>query len=302
MRTGIIYCATNLINGKQYVGQTIRKLQDRIKQHYLNSKNNTNNKFARALRKYGKQDWKWEVLVENISQDQLNLLEKSYIWGLSTFEFGYNSTTGGDCGNILFCEETRNKMSMSKLGILHGSMPQETRRKISIAHTGKQASEDTKRKMSIVRIGKLKSKQTKQRMSKVQKGRVVSETTREKLSVINTGKSLPEEVKRKISISLIGNKRRLGIPHNEQSKQKISASGVGRHQTEEAKTNMSIGRSKISYKITKPNGEEEIIKNLNKYCKDNNLSCGSMYAIANGRLAQHKEYRVEKLEKKGDKK
>ena len=35
----------------------------------------------------------------------------------------------------------------------------------------------------------------------------------------------------------------------------------------------------VPYKIIKPNGEEEVVNNLNKYCKQNKLTFSHMYEI-----------------------
>ena len=79
MRTGIIYRATNLINGKCYVGQTIQTLEKRIIAHYAKSKT-INYKFSNSLRKYKKEDWKWEIILENVAFEHLNELEMFLIW------------------------------------------------------------------------------------------------------------------------------------------------------------------------------------------------------------------------------
>lgn len=52
MMYGIIYKATNLIDGKIYIGQTTRTLEKRRKEHEKPSKHNY--LFQRAIRKYGK--------------------------------------------------------------------------------------------------------------------------------------------------------------------------------------------------------------------------------------------------------
>ena len=52
-KTGIIYIATNIKNGKSYIGQTISKLNKRVSRHYKSSKTHSY-KFANALKKYKK--------------------------------------------------------------------------------------------------------------------------------------------------------------------------------------------------------------------------------------------------------
>ena len=61
---GIIYIATNLFNGKSYVGQTIASLNRRRNQHLRNAVSDTVNHFHLALMQYGKEAFEWTVLDE----------------------------------------------------------------------------------------------------------------------------------------------------------------------------------------------------------------------------------------------
>ena len=150
--TGIIYRATNKTNNKMYIGQTIKTLNLRKSEHFSGCQR-TNNKFARALKKYKYKDWKWEILVENVPVDQLDLLERSYIWGLSTFEFGYNSTLGGNSiRGFHHSEQSKNKISQSHIGKLHS---EKSKKKMSKSRRGKgnhrfgiHPSDQTLKKMS----------------------------------------------------------------------------------------------------------------------------------------------------------
>ena len=60
---GIIYKATNLINNKVYIGQTIRRLEERIYYHYYRAEHELeiiHTHFINAIRKYGKENFQWE--------------------------------------------------------------------------------------------------------------------------------------------------------------------------------------------------------------------------------------------------
>lgn len=95
---GYIYCITNLINGKQYVGQTIRSLEERFKDHshQAYSSGNEDRPICRAIRKYGIENFKIEEL-EQVENDLLNEREIYWIQELQTFgKSGYNATKGGD--------------------------------------------------------------------------------------------------------------------------------------------------------------------------------------------------------------
>ena len=83
MYDGIIYCFTNKINNKKYVGQTQQTLKQRISNHL--SKTNKKYYFQNALLKYGIDNFNIEIL-ESISADtknnlklRLNKREKFYI-------------------------------------------------------------------------------------------------------------------------------------------------------------------------------------------------------------------------------
>jgi group I intron endonuclease len=52
-----IYVVTNKINGKQYVGQTVRDLGDRLKRHFNDAEKGDNLYFHRAILKYGKENF-----------------------------------------------------------------------------------------------------------------------------------------------------------------------------------------------------------------------------------------------------
>lgn len=154
---GIIYVAENTVNGKRYVGQTIRKFEYRQAEHKKDSEE-FDNKFYRAIRKYGWDSFNWAVIVEGVeSVESLNSLEQYWIKELDTFESGYNSTTGGE--GYIVSDEAKMKMSESKKGSNHPNygkhLSEETKKKLSESHKGeknpnygKHLSEETKKKMS----------------------------------------------------------------------------------------------------------------------------------------------------------
>lgn len=71
---------------------------------------------------------------------------------------------------------------------------------------------------------------------------------------------------------------------------------LGKTFTKEHKYKLAFALAK-TYKIIKPNGDIEVIKNLSKYCKENNLNNKNMNAVANKKRKQHKGYKCEKIEK-----
>jgi hypothetical protein len=96
-KDGCIYKATNIFNGKVYIGQTIQELEKRKRQHIKDSINPKYH-FHRAIKKYGEESFLWEVLHYSTDSRELNNLEIEEIKKHSSYgrESGYNMTIGGD--------------------------------------------------------------------------------------------------------------------------------------------------------------------------------------------------------------
>lgn len=143
----LIYIAVNKINGKSYVGQTVKTLGRRRGQHINDAERKRDNMyFHRAIRKHGPDNFTWTIIHDNITTiDFLNQLEIFYIGYYNTFENGYNLTLGG--GSVMFGRKHSEK-SKKKIGDSH-------RGKKSVNY-GVPLSEEAKMNLSL----KLKGKYT----------------------------------------------------------------------------------------------------------------------------------------------
>lgn len=103
----LIYKITNTINGKLYIGQTIRTLEERKQQH-LNNINTLNTNIYLAMRKYGVENFKFEIVCYANNVNELNKLETYYIKKYNTVNDGYNMSYGGD-NNIMFSKIVKEK-------------------------------------------------------------------------------------------------------------------------------------------------------------------------------------------------
>lgn len=93
---GYIYKITNQINGKIYIGQTNRTIQDRWNSHVADSKRPEKQTYLyKAFHKYGINNFQIEEIIE-APQDKLNELEIYYINYYDSYNNGYNMTLGGD--------------------------------------------------------------------------------------------------------------------------------------------------------------------------------------------------------------
>ena len=99
---GYIYCITNLINGKKYVGKTTYSVTKRFQEHCSDFKKLRCEKrpLYRAMNKYGIENFVIEELAE-CPNEELDSYEIMYIDKLGTYHNGYNATRGGD-GTVLF--------------------------------------------------------------------------------------------------------------------------------------------------------------------------------------------------------
>lgn len=96
-----VYCMTNLINDKKYIGYTSQTPQARLTQH-LNG--TIENKFGKllyhAMRKYGNENFSFDIIYQSYDRDHCLDMETYFIIEHKTFvdlpdAHGYNLDTGG---------------------------------------------------------------------------------------------------------------------------------------------------------------------------------------------------------------
>lgn len=157
----IIYKLT-FANGKSYIGQTMRDLRTRVREH---RKASNGLPVARAFRRYGEPEA--EILYTAQSVDEMNELEISAIVGHRTMKpDGYNICEGGRPAPMrnpevaarvgllnrgrVFSEETRSRMSAAAKARVRKPHSAETRAKM--AESAKRAhatANDDKRSIAI---------------------------------------------------------------------------------------------------------------------------------------------------------
>lgn len=123
----IIYLIQCLVNGKGYIGQTTRPIEERWKEHCYNS-----NKFliGKAIRKHGPQKFKIYILAVANNLSELNRLEIKNI------------------------KKQNTKSPNAQKGKKRGPHSSKHKTKISIANTGKKQSPETLARLSAIRKGK----------------------------------------------------------------------------------------------------------------------------------------------------
>jgi len=124
-------------NGKVYIGITRRKPEKRWRTNGSGYWYQNKTLFF-AIKKYGWENIKHDVLFENISKEEAYSKEIELISFYDSInpEKGYYISSGGASG------------------IKHS---EETKKKLSIAHTGKKYSKEIKLKMSLAHMGKKQS-------------------------------------------------------------------------------------------------------------------------------------------------
>ena len=196
-----VYITTNLINGKQYVGDhSTNDLND----GYLGSGRPY---LQRALRQYGKQNFKKEILEVFPSKKEAFNAQEKYIQKYNTlFPNGYNlSPTGGlgVRGCFSHSELSKARISQSSKGISRNK--------------NRKMSDETKQKISISKKGK----------TAWNKGIPMNEKTYANYISKNRGWHHSEESRQKISKNNARNKPWLNKKMSEETRKKMSASRLG---------------------------------------------------------------------------
>jgi group I intron endonuclease len=185
----------------KYVGQTIRTLKQRKSSHLSSSKKGSTYYLHRAIRKYGAENFKWEVIYNASSEEELNEKETFFIKEYNTnSQDGYNLTEGGR-GIRGWKHSELTKEKIKQCAIKNNSaqylkkfvQSEEGRKKISLMQLGKTYE---------MKFGKEKAKQMikdKQRLYNDKYGLQKSSEIREKIS--KNSKSGLQVVRTKMSES-----------------------------------------------------------------------------------------------------
>ncbi len=206
-----IYCHTNRITGKSYVGQSCNGMEHRWKGH-VKSAGKCDLLFANAIRKHGPDAFDHALLEQHESQEDADEAEDFFIQYLGTMApNGYNLRGGGS----------------------HGRPSEEMRQKISAARKGRKLSEEHRRNMSAAQKGRKFSAEHRRNISEAHKGQKHSEESRRKISAAAKGRKLSEESRRKISSA------RKGQKHSEEHRRNLSAAQKGRKFSEEHRRKIS---------------------------------------------------------------
>lgn len=158
-------------SNKVYIGITSRKpeLRWRKGNGYYNNKH-----FYNAIQKYGWDNFKHEILFENLSKEEAEQKEIELIdyYNSTNTLFGYNHDNGGHC-SITATEETKRKISKGNKGKI---ISRETRIKISKSTKGK-------------RLGEHRSKEAREKIRQANLGKVLSEKQKKKIRE-NSGRNI----------------------------------------------------------------------------------------------------------------
>lgn len=164
-----IYCITNNINNKTYIGQ---HMNNNLNDNYMGSGLNIN----RAFKKYGKENFSKSILAVTHTKENIDILEKVFI-ALYRAEgkAEYNIADGGTGGNLgnEWCRRNKENHWKSDSKIIE---------KLRNSHKGQIAwnkgktgiySEETRKKMGAKNKGRKMSIEQKQKISLANKDRTV---------------------------------------------------------------------------------------------------------------------------------
>ena len=204
-----IYKATNTINGKIYIGQTVEELKNRRSAHITRANSGSRYCFHNAIRKYGPDTFIWEAIFFCYSKKEADAKESEFILSLNTkVPVGYNMTDGGE--GTLGCspsKETREKISRAqkeyiqrtgKIFFLGKKHTPEARAKITAIQTGKKRGPHSTEHREKIRNALLGRKMTEEQKNKIRKtltGFRHSLETREKSRKIHTGMKHTDEAR-----------------------------------------------------------------------------------------------------------
>lgn len=147
---GIIYKTINSINGKMYVGSDSRNNPS-----YLGS----GAYLSRAIKKYGKENFRKTTIDTWDCKDQRDLKEKFWISFYNSKTVGYNIADGGDGGNLGV--DVNRRISESLMG---HEVSDAARKNISLALKGRPSNTKGKKMSAETRLRMSKAARIRERL------------------------------------------------------------------------------------------------------------------------------------------
>lgn len=242
--TSGIYLIKNTVNSKSYIGST-SNLSVRKSQHFRSLARNThkNPHLQASFNKYGIETFEFSV-IEYCPVEKLLEREDFYIHCLQSNnrEKGYNIEEAFRCK---MSEETKKKISIALTGKPGHPVSEEQKLNLSLRMRGvknclgHKLSDEHKRKISAAGKGRKRaplSEEQKLFLSTLRKGAKHSEKTKKRMSGIRKGRVPSEEHRKRISES------QKGRTFTEEHKKKLSEAWAKRQVSEETKIKMALSQ------------------------------------------------------------
>jgi group I intron endonuclease len=199
----------NKINGKMYIGQTVKDINIRWRDHKRKMHTNNSPHLYASFRKHGIDNFDFKIICICFD-DACDEIEKHYISKYNTISpNGYNIEAGGNTNKIIH-EDTRKKISAALTGKKH-SEERIQKMRLALIKKGFKHTDEAKKKMSELRKGRKVSEQGKINMSNGQKGHKVTDYTKQRVAEANKKRIWTKEMKEKMGkISSSNNMKKVG--------------------------------------------------------------------------------------------
>lgn len=272
LKTSKVYLITNKINGKQYVGITVKTIEQRWYRHKYEAMNLKEGRVKQALhdaiRKYGAENFTQELIYESSDNDHIKEMEKHFIQFYQTHGAagGYNMTLGGDGWH----------------GMNH---TEEAKKKMSEAHTGKVLSDEHKENISKAQKGvsspKSNPEEWKKNLSESKRANTVKyheyEITDPSGNVeITTNLSRYCEEREGLLQGPFAKQIRNNKPYKGYYGKLIKDYGIKQgkrsKKSDDTKNKIKQSNLKHTYKIIHPNGKVTITKDIKSFCDSHGFS------------------------------
>lgn len=254
-RVTCVYRIRNIQNGKSYVGSST-DAKSRMLTHFrlLKLQKHTSQHLQNAYNQYGRECFVFEILqnCQGFSAESLVVMEAEWIGLLNVCdrEFGYNTW--------LFPQTITTHKHTS-----------EAKKKIGLASLGRKPSDEAIRLL----VERNKSDAMRTKISQSKTGRCLTPEHRAALSLAKTGTKLTQETRIKLSNT------KKGVRPSQEIIEKRRA-GLLKSKKIDAQTH--------NWTVTSPEGCVYHIRNLTKFCKQQNLRDGCMSLVASGKRQHHK--------------